>query len=115
MAIEKMKTNMARRLRDNQTEAERIIWNQLRAKRLDGLKFRRQQPIGKYITDFVCLDKKLIVELDGGQHNEPGADVDRDDWLKDKGFKIVRVWNNEVFQNIDGVMETIREASATLP
>jgi len=109
------KTSQAKRLRDNQADAETKVWTHLRDKRLDGLKFRRQQPIGPYIVDFACLDKRLIIEIDGGQHNQESVDLERDKWLTEQGYLILRFWNNDVFQNTNGVLETIREASATLP
>lgn len=81
---------------------------------MEGLKFKRQQPIGKYVVDFVCLEKKLIIEIDGGQHNEPGIDSVRDAWLSNQGYKTIRFWNNEVTQNLDGVLEVIRDEVTTL-
>lgn len=115
MAVPKSKTKVAKHLRKNETDAERLIWSKLRAGQVNNLKFRRQQPIGPYIVDFACLDKKLIVEIDGGQHNEDTVDKERDSWLTRDGYLILRFWNNDVFQNTNGVMETIREASVTLP
>ena len=97
-------THLARNLRKNQTDAEQMIWLQLKAKRFLGHKFRRQFPVDPYIVDFICLDLKLIIELDGSQHVEQ---VDKDDdrtlFLNQRGFKVVRFWNNEVFENLDGV------------
>lgn len=115
MAVPKSKTKVAKHLRKNETDAERLIWSKLRAGQVNNLKFRRQQPIGPYIVDFACLDKKLIVEIDGGQHNEDTVDKERDSWLTRDGYLILRFWNNDVFQNTNGVMETIREASVTRP
>lgn len=115
MAVPKSKTKVAKHLRKNETDAERLIWSKLRAGQVNNLKFRRQQPIGPYIVDFACLDKKLIVEIDGGQHNEDTVDKERDSWLTRDGYLILRFWNNDVFQNTNGVMETIREASVTPP
>ncbi len=74
---------------------------------MEGLKFRRQQPIGSYIVDFVCFSKMLVIEVDGGQHAENEKDKQRDAWLRGEGFKVLRFWNNEVLQNIEGVLETI--------
>jgi very-short-patch-repair endonuclease len=100
----------ARELRKNPTDAERLLWQKLRYWQVDGCKFRRQQPVGPYIVDFVCLQKRLIVELDGGQHAErANYDGDRDAWLRDQGFVVLRFWNNDMIQNIDGVMEKIVE------
>ena len=101
----------AKALRQNQTNAEGLLWHYLRNKQLDGHKFRRQQPIGPYIVDFACLPRKLIVELDGGQHaKQKTYDEKRDTFLKDKGYRILRFWNNEVFENCFGVLESIYNA-----
>ena len=101
----------ANALRQNQTNAEGLLWHYLRNKQMDGHKFRRQQPIGPYIVDFACLPRKLIVELDGGQHaSQQAYDEKRDTFLKDKGFRILRFWNNEVFENCFGVLESIYNA-----
>ncbi len=102
-------TTVSRKLRRNSTEAEKLLWNHLRAKQIDGLKFKRQTPVGKYIVDFVCFEKDLVIELDGGQHAEQSEDDRvRDSWLNSQGFKVLRFWNNEVFANIEGVFEIIR-------
>ncbi|MBI4281097.1 endonuclease domain-containing protein [Candidatus Uhrbacteria bacterium] len=102
-------TTLARKLRQKSTEVEQTLWRYLRAKQCDSYKFRRQQPIGKYIVDFVCFEKKLIIELDGGQHFEQLIeDQQRDDWLKEQGFIVLRFWNNDLFENREGVYETIR-------
>ena len=98
----------ARALRKNPTEAERVLWAHLRFWQVDGYKFRRQQPLGKYIVDFVCLEKKAIIELDGGQHAEQSSyDAKRDAWLRDQGFSVLRFWNNDVLQNLSGVKDAI--------
>ncbi len=100
----------AKELRKNCTDAEKIMWEILRAKNLFGLKFRRQQPIGKYVVDFVCFDKKLIIELDGGQHGEEQnrlKDDERTKYLEHLGYKVLRFWNNDVLHNIDGVTDVI--------
>ncbi len=100
----------AQNLRDNQTNAEGLLWHYLQNKQLDGYKFRRQQPIENYIVDFVCFEKKLVIELDGGQHNEKDAveyDKKRTEFLESAGFKVLRFWNNDVFKNISGVLEDI--------
>jgi very-short-patch-repair endonuclease len=89
------------------TDAERVLWMQLRAHRLDGLRFRRQTPIGRYIVDFVCHEHRLAVELDGGQHAESNRDIKRDCWLESKGYRVLRFWNSDVFQNREGLLETI--------
>ncbi|MEF3194274.1 MAG: DUF3418 domain-containing protein, partial [Halothiobacillaceae bacterium] len=103
--------HLARKLRARSTEAERKLWYQLRARRFDGTKFRRQHPLGPYIVDFVCLESHLVIELDGGQHSEAESyDRQRDAWLNAQGFRVLRFWNNEVMQNLDGVLEAIHQA-----
>src|SRR3989344_2409125 len=99
----------AKKLRKEMTEAEKTLWYILQSKNLRGLKFRRQESIGQYIVDFVCFSKKLVIELDGGQHAEVSQhrDIIRDSWLKSQGFKVIRFWNNEVLNNRDGVVEEI--------
>lgn len=106
----------ARALRQNPTEVERQLWRHLRLWQLDGHKFRRQQPIGNYIVDFVCLEKRVIVELDGGQHADQSEyDAERDAWLREQRFTVLRFWNNDVMQNIDGVNEAILKALNSTP
>jgi very-short-patch-repair endonuclease len=101
--------SLSRNLRKRQTDAENIIWRHLRRKQVEGLRFRRQHPIGRYIVDFVCLEKQLILEIDGGQHAiEIDKDHNRDKWLLAEGYRILRFWNNDVFENLPGVLETIR-------
>ena len=98
----------ARNLRTNQTKAENCIWKLVKAKQVKGLKFRRQHPIPPYIVDFVCIEKKLIVELDGGQHADAVEyDERRTTFLESKGFTVIRFWNNEVLGNIEGVYEAL--------
>jgi very-short-patch-repair endonuclease len=98
----------ARTLRKNPTDTEKLLWKHLQRKQLCELKFRRQQPIGNYIVDFICFEKKLIVELDGGQHAiEQEKDKERDEWLRSEGYKVLRFWNTDVLQNLEGVLETI--------
>ncbi len=98
----------ARQLRRNPTDIERLLWQRLRFWQVDGYKFRRQQPVGNYIVDFVCLQKRVVIEVDGGQHaQEMNHDAVRDAWLHAQGFIILRFWNNDVVTNIDGVMELI--------
>ncbi len=94
----------ARDLRKNLTEAEKLLWGCLRAHRLAGFGFRRQQPVGKYIVDFVCFEQKLIVEADGGQHANKSSDKERDAWLRSQGFHVLRFWNNDILGNIEGVL-----------
>ena len=95
-------TDRARALRQSSTDAERHLWNALRNRKLGGLKFRRQHAIGNYIADFVCLERRLIVELDGGQHADATAyDAARSAWLATQGFRVVRLWNTEFFEDLE--------------
>ena len=101
----------ARDLRKKMTEAERAMWSLLRCKQLEGRRFRKQVPIGKYIVDFVCLDARIIIEVDGGQHSDAApADIVRDAWLLSQNFRGLRFWNNDVLKNPEGVMQVILKA-----
>ena len=101
----------SRELRRFATDAERLLWGKLRARRLEGFKFRRQFWIGTYIADFACFEARLVVEADGSQHGEMKEyDVRRDAYLRNEGYRVIRVWNNEVMTNLDGVLEAIRSA-----
>jgi len=101
---------LARNLRNNATGVEAMLWGSLKHSRLDGVKFRRQQTMGNYIVDFVSFEKKIVIELDGSQHNEHVAnDKVRDDCLRTHGFKVLRFYDNEVIENIEGVLEVIRQ------
>jgi len=101
----------ARELRQRATPAEELLWAQLRNRRLGGHKFRRQHPIGHYIADFVCLERRLVVEADGASHDDPaGRDAARDTWLARAGYRVIRVPNDEVHRNLDGVLQTILNA-----
>jgi len=105
-----IKTN-SRKLRSELTEAETHLWQRLRARQIYGKKFRRQHPVGKYILDFACIEAKLAIEVDGGQHNElQNHDDQRTAWLEMQGWKVLRFWNNEVLQNVEGVLEEIINA-----
>ena len=107
MTETKILTN-AKSLRSNQTKAEQRLWYNLRAYRFMDLKFKRQKPMGRYIVDFVCVERRLIVELDGGQHAEQlEYDQHRDLWLRGQGYTVLRFWNNEVMQQLEGVLEKI--------
>jgi very-short-patch-repair endonuclease len=100
--------NFVRALRRNQTEAEKRLWRKLRSREFQGVKFRRQQPLGPYVADFCSFQNKVIIELDGGQHaltNE--KDAKRTAYLKQSGFQVIRFWDNEVLNNIEGVLEDI--------
>lgn len=96
------------------TEAEKKLWYKLRSRQL-GVKFRRQQQIGKYIVDFVSFERKTIIEIDGGQHYNAMNDKRRDAWFKKQGFIVLRFWNNDVIKNIDGVLQTIAENISPSP
>jgi very-short-patch-repair endonuclease len=99
----------AKRLRKNSTKAEALLWSRLRARQIQGIKFRRQQPVESYIVDFVCFEKRIVIELDGGQHAiNKEKDNKRDRFLTENGFKVLRFWDNEVFDNLEGVLEVIR-------
>jgi very-short-patch-repair endonuclease len=101
----------ARVLRNNATEAERLIWQRLRRRRLGGFRFRRQRPVGRYICDFVCLEAALVVELDGSQHVARASyDATRDAFLRSRGFRVLRFWNGDALARTDSVVETIFEA-----
>jgi very-short-patch-repair endonuclease len=103
----------ARDLRQKFTDAEKALWMKLRNRQLEGVKFRRQQPIGSYIVDFVSFERKLVIEIDGGQHNEERTkerDEERTMRLEERGYRVMRFWNNEVLTNAEGVLERIREA-----
>ncbi|OGT17891.1 MAG: DNA (cytosine-5-)-methyltransferase [Gallionellales bacterium RIFOXYB12_FULL_54_9] len=101
----------AKALRHNQTDAEQKLWYRLRAHRFMGRKFKRQKPIGRYVVDFVCLEEKLVIELDGSQHFENiDYDKERDSWLRNHGYTVLRFWDNEMLNEMDGVLERIRLA-----
>lgn len=101
-------TQQARALRKNQTDAEKLLWNHLRARQLHGYKFRRQVPIGRYIVDFTCPSLKLVIELDGSQHmNNVPYDDRRTSFLTSQGYKVTRFWNNEVLEQTDSVLAAL--------
>lgn len=107
----------AKELRQNSTEAEKKLWNLLRNNQIHNLHFKRQKPIGNYIVDFACLKEKIIIELDGGQHNEPQNityDNERTTYLNSLGYKVIRIWNNELFENFEGVKEYLYNTLAPL-
>jgi very-short-patch-repair endonuclease len=105
----------AKQLRHQMTDSENRLWRHLRAHRLDGEKFRRQQPIGAYVVDFVHFGARLIVEADGGQHNGALHDEHRDAWLQAQGFKVMRFWNNEIMNNLEGVLSSVMTEIAKAP
>jgi very-short-patch-repair endonuclease len=103
----------AKRLRREMTDAERKLWSILRGSQIEGAKFRRQQPIGPFIADFVCQERRLIVEADGGQHADSASDARRTTFLEGKGYRVLRFWNNDILCNLDGVARLIAAAVAT--
>lgn len=103
----------ARKLRTEATDAERALWARLRRRQVQGFKFRRQQPLGHYIVDFVCFEKRLIVEVDGSQHLEQkGYDEARTKWLESQGYRVLRFWNDDVLNRTEQVIEAIAEQLA---
>ncbi len=100
-------TQFAKHLRQNMTEAEQRLWYYLRAYRLNGKRFRRQQPLGPYVVDFVHFSSKVIVEADGGQHVESEHDTQRDAWLRAQGYTVLRFWNHDIFARTDVVLGEI--------
>jgi len=107
--LEDKKNKIAQKLRNNSTDTEKYLWKYLRGRQLEGFKFRRQHPIGKYIVDFINLERKIIIEVDGGQHLGNKKDKLRDKWLEEQGYEVLRFWDNEVLTNIEGVLESIRK------
>ena len=108
----------ARALRRRMSDGERKLWQALRERQVDGLRFRRQHPIGKYIADFVCLEKRLVVEVDGAQHTEAvqaAHDAERDQWLRAEGYCVLRFPTVEVSRNCNGVVDTIWAELRSLP
>ena len=101
---------LQRRLRSNMTDAEQRLWSVLRGRQLDGCKFRRQHPYFHCILDFVCLERKLVIEVDGGQHSQSIADKERDQFLERSGFKTLRFWNHDVLQRTDAVADAVYRA-----
>jgi len=106
-----MDTKRARELRTDSTDSERRLWQKLKRRQIAGVKFRRQQPIGPYIVDFVCLERRLVIEVDGGQHSERlDEDAQRSQWLEAQGFRVLRFWNNDVLANTDVVAQAVFDA-----
>ena len=109
-----MSNEVARKLRRNQTEAETRLWFQLRRRQLDGHYFRRQMPVGPYVADFACRRARLVIEVDGGQHAERRTkDRKRTEFLRAEGYDVVRFWNNDVLENMEGVIDVIRRCLAS--
>jgi very-short-patch-repair endonuclease len=101
------KAERARSLRRSLTTPEFLLWRQIRNRQLDGYKFVRQEPIGPYYADFACRERRLVIEVDGGQHADSISDCRRDRYLTASGYRVVRFWNNEVVENIDGVLQAL--------
>jgi len=99
----------ARALRRDMADAEKSLWRLLRSRQIDGHRFRRQVPLGRYIADFVCHDACVIIELDGGQHDGSPQEAERSRFLQEEGYRILRFWNNEVLSNLEGVHAAIAE------
>jgi very-short-patch-repair endonuclease len=114
-AANEIKTGHARRLRKAATDAETALWYRLRSRALDGYKFVRQEPVGSYIVDLACRERRLVVEVDGGQHAGNLRDAVRDKWLVEHNYRVLRFWNNDVLGNMAGVLETIATALAEAP
>ena len=111
-----MANPVARTLRAHSTDAEQLLWSALRGRRLQGWKFRRQVPIGRYIVDFCCLRARLVIEVDGGPHAAPShRDADRTAWLEAETFRVIRFWNNVVLGNLEGVLQAIANALQQAP
>ena len=114
--IQSYLTERARELRSNMTNAERHLWKHLRQRQIAGYRFRRQMPMGSYIVDFICLERRLIIEIDGSQHQEQQVyDARRDQWLAEQEFQVLRFWNNEVLNQTEGVLMRILEVLERTP
>jgi len=106
-----MSSTRARNLRRNQTDAERKLWSVLRRRAVGGYYFRRQRPVGPYVVDFVCVKRKLVLELDGGQHAiNVTTDARRTEYLEQQGYRVLRFWNNDILGNMEGCLSAIEAA-----
>ena len=106
-------SGLAKKLRKKPTDAEQRLWRHLRDRHIGGFKFRRQQPLGRCIVDFVNLERKVVVEVDGGQHALDPGDKLRDEWLRSEGYQVLRFWDNQVFSELESVLENIRDVLLT--
>ena len=114
--ISRVTTARARSLRRGMTDVERLLWQALRGRQLNGHRFRRQHPIGQYISDFTCIEQRIVIELDGGQHQEQLAyDEQRSAFLQARGWRVLRFWNNDVLNNIEGVLSVIAQSLTVDP
>jgi primosomal protein N' (replication factor Y) len=107
---ERQKLRFARHLRRHMTDAEASLWHHLRNRTLLGCKFRRQHPIGPYIVDFACVERKLVIELDGSQHADSASDTARTGWIQANGYRVLRFWNNDALRRQQVVLAVILEA-----
>lgn len=107
-------TARARDLRNNATDAERALWQAISARKLSGIRFNRQVPVGPFICDFVARSIGLVIEVDGGQHDD-AVDAERTRYIQAQGFRVIRFWNNDVLGNLDGVIEDIMRVLADMP
>ena len=114
MARHHFLTSRSRALRKNATDAESKLWSVLRNRQLVGVKFRKQVEIDAYVVDFLCPERRLIIEVDGGQHG-PERDARRTAFLESQGFRVIRFWNNDVLENLDGVWATIETVLEAMP
>ncbi|QLQ34217.1 MAG: endonuclease domain-containing protein [Candidatus Thiothrix singaporensis] len=106
-----MHRDLARNLRKNMTTPEQQLWATLRKRQLDGYRFRRQTPLGRYIADFVCLEARLVIELDGNHHhNQQGYDHERNHWMQQQNFRVLRFWNYEIQRHPETIIQQIRQA-----
>jgi very-short-patch-repair endonuclease len=105
----------SRELRKNPTKAEQVLWSAIRNRQLLGVRFNRQVPVGLFICDFVARSINLVIEVDGGQHATPGADDSRTAFLESRGYRVLRFWNNDVLENIDGVVSEIERTLRDMP
>ena len=112
--MKKKLRNISRILRKKSTDAESYLWRYLRNRQIEEFKFRRQQPLGKYIVDFVNFKRKIVIEIDGGQHAiYKEKDKVRDSWLRKEGYEVLRFWDNEVLNNMEGILKVVREKLLT--
>ena len=108
-------TLRAQQLRNSATKAERLLWRHLSRRQLEGFKFSRQMPVGPFICDFLCRERLLVVEVDGGQHAESARDASRTTYIEGQGYGMIRFWNNEVTENLEGVIQAIALALRSNP
>lgn len=111
--INRLQRDLARNLRSHMTLPEQQLWAALRKRQVEGFRFRRQMPLWRYIADFVCLEARLVIELDGNHHRDPeqyAYDRERDQWMQQQQFHVLRFWNEQIIQELDSVLHRIRQA-----